>query len=69
MNKIVEFLTSKRLQSLYWRSGCMFLVAFINLVVENLSGFGLSGQWLVFSGLILGEITKAISNLSQQKEA
>lgn len=64
-----EFLLSNRLKSLYWRTGAMFLVSFLNVVWEQATGSGLSGQWVVFGGLIVGEITKALNNFAAGKEA
>lgn len=69
MNKLKEFLLSNRLKSLYWRTGCMFAVAFLNALSESLGGFGLSGQSLVFAGLVLGEVTKALNNFLAGKSA
>jgi hypothetical protein len=47
----------------------MIVVGVINAILENLAGWGVTGQTLVFAGLILGEITKAINNFSQGKSA
>jgi len=62
MKTIFQVLTSKRFKSFYWRTAMMSSVGFINLVVESLTSFGLSGQYVVITGLILGEISKAINN-------
>jgi hypothetical protein len=69
LNGIVSFLTSNRLKSLYWRAGAMIVVGVINAILENLAGWGVTGQVQVILGLVLGEITKAINNWSQGKVA
>lgn len=69
MNKLQEFVGSNRVKSLLWRSGAMLAVGLLNLAMENLGGWGLSGQWLVFAGLVLGELTKALNNFLAGKSA
>ncbi len=61
MNKIILVLTSKRFKSFYWRSGMMFLAGFITLTANSLGDFGLTGQFAVVAGLILGEVSKALN--------
>lgn len=39
----------------------MALAGFLNLIIESLSDFGMSGQSVVITGLILGEISKALN--------
>ena len=69
MLKIKEVLLSKRFVSFYWSAGCMLAIGFLNLISESLTSFGLSGQMQVFFGLVLAQITKALSNFSQGKRA
>ena len=63
MEKIKELLLSKRIKSLLWRSGMMFLAGFISVISDSLAGFELSPQITVFLGLILGEISKALNGM------
>ena len=67
-NKIMAVLFSTRFRSFYWRSGMMLLAAFLTLVSENITGFGLSPEATVMFGLVLGEISKAISNAVKEHE-
>ncbi len=53
---------NKRLKSFLWRCGAVAFVAVINFIIENLSSFGLSTEWVTIIGLGLGEVTKAINN-------
>lgn len=68
MENIKIVLLSNRFKSFYWRTGMMVVAAFLNLVVENISGFGFNPATTVVVGLIFGEISKAIANVSQGKE-
>lgn len=52
----------KRLKSFAWRLGVVMLVAGVNYVVEQVASVGLSQEWVVFVGLIGGEITKYLNN-------
>ena len=45
----------------------MFVAAFISLLGENLNLFNLSSQLTIVIGLILGEISKSISNIHKGK--
>lgn len=69
MEKVKAVLLSNRFKSFYWRAGGWVLVGFLNLVIENISGFGFSPQVVFIVSLILGEITKALNNFSQGKTA
>lgn len=62
-------LTSSRFKSFYWRSGMMVVAGFVTLVANSLGEFGLSGQTAVFLGLVLGEVSKAINNSMEGKNA
>lgn len=66
---ITKVLTSSRFKSFYWRTGMMFLAGFVDLVIENLGGSGMSPQIIVVLGLVLGEVSKAINNIVQERKA
>jgi len=66
---ITKVLTSSRFKSFYWRTGMMFLAGFVDLVIENLGGSGMSPQVIVVLGLVLGEVSKAINNIVQERKA
>lgn len=57
-----ELFNSNRLKSFLWRAGAVMLVAGLNYLSENIGQFNLSPQMVVFAGLVLGEITKALNN-------
>lgn len=48
----------KRLKSFLWRGSVVALIAFLNFVVENISGLGLPIWAVGLVGLIGGEISK-----------
>ena len=52
----------KRLKSFAWRLGVVMLVAGVNYVVEQVASVGLSQEWVVFFGLIGGEVTKYLNS-------
>lgn len=62
MNTFIEVITSNRFKSFYWRGGAMVVVSVLSFTASNLDMFNLSPEIVVFLGLILGEITKAINN-------
>jgi hypothetical protein len=69
MNKFLnELLNSNRLKSFLWRGGAIMLVAGLNFVSSNIGEFNLSQQMVVFIGLVIGEITKALNNVAQNKK-
>lgn len=45
----------------------MAIVAFIDLLSENISGVGLPTWAIPLVGLALGELTKALNNLANSK--
>ena len=67
MKKIITVLTSSRFKSFYWRTGMMSVAGFITLVANSVGDFGITGQYAVLFGLILGEISKAINNAVSNK--
>lgn len=62
MNTFIEVITSNRFKSFYWRGGAMIVVATLNFIAADLGNLDLPTETVVFLGLVLGEITKAISN-------
>ncbi len=52
----------KRLKSLLWRSGVLFLVALINFVMENLGLVKAPPLVVTVVGLLAGEATKFLNN-------
>lgn len=52
----------KRIKSLLWRAGAVALIAFLGFIAENLGATGMGAQWVVFIGLVLGEVTKYLNN-------
>lgn len=69
MNKFLsELINSNRLKSFLWRGGAIMIVAGLSYVAENIGQFNLSPEMVVFVGLVIGEITKAINNVAQNKQ-
>jgi hypothetical protein len=64
---IRDLLISPRFISFYWRTGTLAVVAFVNLVSENLTGVGLPLWAVPVVSMGLSEITKALNNLAQNK--
>lgn len=58
----IDFLTSKRMQSLYWRTGAMLFSGAGALAIENLTVWDADSMITVFAGLIIGEITKKLNS-------
>lgn len=65
MEKILNVLLSSRFKSFYWRAGVMIVTGFVALLAESVELFELGPQMTVFLGLALGELTKALNNLTQ----
>ena len=61
-----ELFTSSRLKSFTWRLGSVMVVAGLGYISSSLGEFDLSPEAVVFLGLVLGEITKAINNATQR---
>ncbi len=62
-----ELFNDSRFKSLLWRTGMMGLAFLVTSVSNNLTALELSPQVTVFVGLILGEVSKAISNYLNQE--
>ena len=62
-------LTSSRFKSFYWRTGMMTLASVLTFLGNNLGDFGLSPQFAIFAGLVLGEVSKAVNNAIAGKDA
>ena len=69
LEALKNFLISKRMKSLYWKTGCTFGVAVIAVITDQMPSWGLNTSIVVVLGLALSEITKALNNLAQGKEA
>lgn len=69
MQKVKAVLLHPRLQSLYWRTGMMALAYFLSGVAENLALFDLSPDMTVMAGLILGEVSKQLNKMAQERLA
>ena len=52
----------KRAESLFWRGGMMIIAGLLDVVLENLSLLDLNDGVTVVVGLLLGEISKWVSN-------
>lgn len=63
----MNFLLSPRLKSFYWRTGMMALASFLAIVADSLNMLELSPQITVVIGLVLGEISKALTNAVDNK--
>ena len=70
MEKIKTFLTGNRMKSLYWRTGMMVLAVIVSSLASSIDIFSeiFSPATIVFLGLILGEISKAINKTLQARE-
>jgi hypothetical protein len=64
LKAIWAVLTSSRFKSFYWRTGMMALAAVVGTLASNLALFApyISPATIGVLGLILGEVSKAISN-------
>ena len=58
---------NKRMQSLYWRCGGMIAGGLLATVGELVTGANVPPEAKVFLGLLVGEITKYVSNRMQGK--
>lgn len=56
----------KRIKSFVWRAGAVGVIASLNFLVENASGFGFAPWVVILIGLIGGEITKALNTKSNE---
>lgn len=57
-----------RFKSLVWRLSIMVIVALVNYVTANYTGFGLSPELTVLVGLLAGEISKFLNTELSGKE-
>lgn len=57
-----------RVKSFTWRLSIMIIVALINYVAANYTGFGLSPELTVLVGLVIGEISKFLNTELSGKE-
>lgn len=69
LENIKAVLLSTRFKSFYWRAGAWVVLGFLNLILENISGFGFNSTTVFILSLILGEVTKALNNFTQGKTA
>ncbi len=67
MENVIKVLTSKRFMSFYWRTGMMIFAGFITLIANSVGDFGITGQYAVLFGLILGEVSKSLNNTIKNK--
>lgn len=56
-----------RLKSLAWRVGMMALAAVVAFAIENLGLFGLPVWAVGVAGLVLGEVSKWLNNVNQER--
>jgi len=59
---LVAVFTHKRMKSLYWSVGAMVVPVFGDVVVEQLTAFDAPSWVVVFLGLVLAQITKALNS-------
>lgn len=64
---IVWVSVEKRIQSLLWRSGMMFVAILMDVALINLEVLELDGRLVVLLGLVLGEVSKQIHNQLSRK--
>ena len=64
-NKVV-FL--KRSKSLLWRAGMMVAALVVDFALDNLGLFNMSEPVVVVLGLVLGELSKHISNVLKKNQ-
>ena len=57
-----ELFLNNRMKSFYWRSGMMFIAAFLDIAVETLTTLAIPTEVVVILGLIFGEVSKYIRN-------
>ena len=57
-----------RIKSFAWRLSVMIVVALVNYVTANYTGFGLSPEMTVLIGLVAGEISKFLNTELNGKE-
>ena len=65
LTNLKNLLLSPRFTTFYWNSGLILAVGFLNLMAEGIADIGLSSFWVVTIGLVLGQATKALSNLTK----
>ena len=68
INNIKNLFLSPRFIAFYWQAGSVSVIGLLNLVSENISSLGLPSWGVVAVGLVIAQITKALSNYSQGKE-
>ena len=67
LENVKNLLLSPRFTSFYWQAGSVMVVGFLNLLAENIASLGMP-EWLAIGiGLMLAQVTKAISNSNQGK--
>lgn len=57
-----------RIKSFAWRLSIMVIVALVNYVTANYTGFGLSPELTVLVGLLAGEVSKFLNTELSGKE-
>lgn len=62
-----ELFSSTRFKSFLWRAGAIGLVAIVGYAQQEITNLQLNETTIVFLGLILGEITKALNNVIQSQ--
>lgn len=67
LNNIKNLFISPRFVSFYWQAGSVVVVGLLNLIAENLTTIGLPEWAVVFTGLLIAQATKAISNRNAGK--
>jgi hypothetical protein len=60
MERFLNQLT-RRLKSFTWRLGVVLAITAVNFIVQDVTSWGLSSEWVVFVGLIGGEVTKYLN--------
>lgn len=51
-----------RVKSFLWRLGVVVAVAAVNFAVQDVTNWGLSGEWVTVIGLVGGEVTKWLNS-------
>lgn len=62
ISKTAKNAIAKRVKSLLWRTGMMFLAGSVDLILASLGDLNLPNGVTIILGLALGEVSKALNN-------
>jgi len=58
---------SKRAKALYWSAGTMLVAGILGIATDVVQSLPVQGAGIVFAGLVLAQITKAVNNYLSNK--